>query len=293
MKNYLLIKNSTAKKEIFIKNLISTLNSKENFETYVFKSSEFSKNNNSERIIYIEPKELSKILKKLEDELFKRLMLISKHKYKDFRSCKRNGKYLKQIFIVIDNFKEIDFNNYQLIKLARIAMLSRLSGINLVITAHIKSFIPVNLKNELEIVNITKDFNFKDLILTGKESEKEKTSRKKLILFDFDGLVHQHSTNDWKGIDVITGGVVPGMKELIEELRKKYQIYIYSSRCLEQRGSNAIGKWLKEKEIEVDGITSKKLPYASILVDDRAVGFNGDVDKLKNDIENFKVWTEK
>jgi 5'(3')-deoxyribonucleotidase len=118
-------------------------------------------------------------------------------------------------------------------------------------------------------------------------------AKKKLILFDLDGVVHEHSTNNWKGIDVIDGNVVPGMKGLITELREKYQIYIYSSRCLENKGIKAIEKWLSKNGIVVDGITSKKLPYASIIVDDRCVNFNGSVDKLRKDIENFKVWTKK
>jgi trehalose-6-phosphatase len=118
-------------------------------------------------------------------------------------------------------------------------------------------------------------------------------TKKKLILFDFDGVVSQYSTNNWKGIDIIEGDVVPGMKELIAELREKYQIYIYSSRCSENKGIKAIEKWLNKKGIAVDGITSKKLPYASILVDDRAINFNGSVDKLRKDIENFQVWTKK
>jgi hypothetical protein len=116
---------------------------------------------------------------------------------------------------------------------------------------------------------------------------------KKLILMDFDGTIHSFSTNNWKGVDVIDGKVVPGMKELIKDLRKDYQVYVYSSRCLESKGIKAIEKWLKEKGIVVDGITSKKLPYASIIVDDRNIGFNGDAERLRNDIKNFKVWTKK
>lgn len=116
---------------------------------------------------------------------------------------------------------------------------------------------------------------------------------KKLILIDFDGTLHDHSTNKWKGVDIISGSLVPGMKELVEDLRKEYQIYIYSSRCLYPKGVNAIKKWIKEKGIEVDGITSKKLPYASMIIDDRNIGFNGSVEQLRKDIKNFKVWTKK
>lgn len=115
----------------------------------------------------------------------------------------------------------------------------------------------------------------------------------KTILFDFDGVIHNHSTNDWKGIDIIEGQPVEGIKDCIKNLRKTYKIVVYSSRCIETRGIEAIRAWLESQGIEVDGITKDKLSYASMIVDDRAINFNGDCKKLIGDIENFKIWTNK
>lgn len=113
------------------------------------------------------------------------------------------------------------------------------------------------------------------------------------ILLDFDGVLHDHSPLKWEGISVIKGQIVPGMKECIKELRKDYKIIIYSSRCMEPEGIKAIEKWLDQNDIIVDGITKDKLSYASIIVDDRAIQFNGSPDQLKKDIKRFKVWTKK
>ena len=112
----------------------------------------------------------------------------------------------------------------------------------------------------------------------------------KTILFDFDGVIHNHSTNKWKSIDIIEGQPVEGIRDCIKELRKTHKIVIYSSRCIKKKGRKAIKQWLIKNDIEVDGITKEKLSYASTIVDDRAVNFNGDVNKLLNDIKNFKVW---
>lgn len=116
---------------------------------------------------------------------------------------------------------------------------------------------------------------------------------KSTLLFDFDGVIHDHSTNKWKGVDIIEGQPVEGIKEFIEELRQKFKIIIYSSRCLEDKGINAILEWIDQQGIIVDGITSKKLPYATMIIDDRGINFDGDIDKLRTNIQTFKVWTKK
>lgn len=115
----------------------------------------------------------------------------------------------------------------------------------------------------------------------------------KTILMDFDGVIHDHSSNKWKAIDIIEGQPVEGIKECIKNLRATYKIVVYSSRCIEPKGIEAIKVWVDKNDIEVDGITKDKLSYASMIVDDRAINFNGDCNKLIGDIENFKIWTNK
>lgn len=109
----------------------------------------------------------------------------------------------------------------------------------------------------------------------------------KTFLMDFDGVIHDHSTNEWLGVSTIQGKPILGIKETIEKLRTKYKIVVYSSRCLYPGGAEAIQQWLSENNIIVDGITKDKLSYASIIIDDRAVNFSGDCDKLISDIDEL------
>ena len=68
---------------------------------------------------------------------------------------------------------------------------------------------------------------------------------------------------------------------MIEKLRKKYRLIVVSSRCREMKGKAAVQKWLKEQEIEVDGVTNEKEP-ALVYVDDRALTFDGDEKSFKS-----------
>lgn len=115
----------------------------------------------------------------------------------------------------------------------------------------------------------------------------------KTLLFDFDGVIHNNSNCIWKSEEIIEGCPVPGIKECINKLRETYKIVIYSTRCNKIEGMKAIKQWLDENYIVVDEIVNKKLSYATCFVDDRAVNFNGNTDKLMKDIENFKVWWKK
>ena len=58
------------------------------------------------------------------------------------------------------------------------------------------------------------------------------------------------------------------------------------------KGKAAVQKWLKEQEIEVDGVTNEKEP-ALVYVDDRALTFDGDVEKLQEQISGFKPWHKR
>ena len=117
---------------------------------------------------------------------------------------------------------------------------------------------------------------------------------KETIIFDFDGVIHQYS--GWKGPEVIDGEPVPGIREAIQEIRKKYRVVVYSTRCNAgdrlrggTTGMLAVKNWLLENDIKVDEVVNKKVP-AKLQIDDRAICFNGDSAGLLNKINNFKVW---
>lgn len=110
------------------------------------------------------------------------------------------------------------------------------------------------------------------------------------IVFDFDGVIHKYSKG-WQDGNIYDEPV-PGIRELIEELRKEYKVVIVSSRIENQEQFQKMFDWLKKYSIKVDDITNKKIP-ALVYVDDRTILFNGKTLNLKNQIKNFRTWNEK
>lgn len=112
--------------------------------------------------------------------------------------------------------------------------------------------------------------------------------KRKTIVFDFDGVIHKYSKGWQDGS--IYDKPVPGIRELIEELREEYEVVIVSTRAKDQLED--MMKWLKKYSIKVDYITELKMP-AIVYIDDRTILFNGNTLNLKHQIQNFKNWNEK
>ena len=114
------------------------------------------------------------------------------------------------------------------------------------------------------------------------------------IAFDFDGVINSY-TSGYQGITNIPDPPVEGIIELMEALYEKgWTIYIFSSRALTKEGEEAIWNYMsKYLDISIiEDVTPEKI-IADIYVDDRAVQFNGDVDDLENQINNFEPWYYK
>ena len=114
------------------------------------------------------------------------------------------------------------------------------------------------------------------------------TKFKPTIVFDFDGVIHSY-VSGWKGEDIINDPPVKGIKETLEKLSKKYRIIVVSSRCNTMEGISAIIDYMEKHKLYYDGVMKSK-PPAKLYIDDRGLTFNGDVNKLLNDIENFEHW---
>lgn len=114
---------------------------------------------------------------------------------------------------------------------------------------------------------------------------------KKTVIFDFDAVIHSY-VSGWQGATVINDEPVEGIKEEIERIRKKYKVVVVSSRCYQEGGIEAIKKWLDKYNIIVDDVTSEK-PPAVVIIDDRAICFDGNTSNLLERIDNFKVWNKK
>jgi phosphoglycolate phosphatase-like HAD superfamily hydrolase len=112
---------------------------------------------------------------------------------------------------------------------------------------------------------------------------------KQTIVFDFDGVIHSY-TSGWKGTTKITDPPVPGIKEAIDEIRAAgYEVVVVSTRCAVTDGKLAVANWLQEQGIQVDDICAHK-PPAIVYIDDRAICFDGNPNKLLNKIRDFKPW---
>ena len=107
---------------------------------------------------------------------------------------------------------------------------------------------------------------------------------KRTIVFDFDGVIHSY-TSGWKGEGVIPDPPVPGIKQVIDDLRSEgYEVVVVSARAASVEGRIAIRKYLKDHDIQVDEFTSLK-PPAIVYVDDRAICFDGHAETLLDKIK--------
>lgn len=112
---------------------------------------------------------------------------------------------------------------------------------------------------------------------------------KKTICFDFDWVIHWYRKgwHDWSIYDE----PVPWIKTAIEELRDRFRVVVYSTRCRLPEWVMLVNEWLKKYWIEVDEVSSTK-PIASVYIDDRWYKFTGNCYELVHDIENFKTRLE-
>jgi hypothetical protein len=114
---------------------------------------------------------------------------------------------------------------------------------------------------------------------------------KQTVIFDFDGVIHSYKSR-WTGTAIIPDPPVEGIREAIEEIRKHYKVVVVSSRCYQEGGIEAIRKWLKNYDIIVDDVTDEK-PPAVVIIDDRAITFDGNTVGLLNKIKEFKPWNKQ
>lgn len=114
---------------------------------------------------------------------------------------------------------------------------------------------------------------------------------KQTVIFDFDGVINSYASR-WQGADVIPDPPVTGIKKAIAEIRQHYRVVVVSSRCYQDGGIRAIKAWLEKYDITVDDVTDEK-PPAVVIIDDRAITFDGNTEGLLTKIKNFKPWNKK
>jgi hypothetical protein len=115
--------------------------------------------------------------------------------------------------------------------------------------------------------------------------------RKPTVIFDFDGVINSYSSG-WTGADSTPDPPVNGIREAIAQIRRYYRVVVVSSRCYHPGGIEAIRAWLGKYDIAVDDVTDEK-PPAKVIVDDRAINFDGNAAVLLEKINKFQPWTKR
>jgi trehalose-6-phosphatase len=107
-------------------------------------------------------------------------------------------------------------------------------------------------------------------------------SFKKRILIDLDGVLNEHATYDQDSIPPIKDGA----KEFLKKLNDKYDLVLFTSRNLKQAA-----KWLIDNDVDdyFSDVTNIKQP-AIMIIDDRAIRFNGDYEEVLEQALDFKPY---
>ena len=105
------------------------------------------------------------------------------------------------------------------------------------------------------------------------------------ILIDLGGVLNEYKGDfDENNIPKIKTGARNFIKKL-SKLFPECELYLYTS-----RNSLLASKWLVKYKLDkyFKDVTNIKLP-AMLTIEDRAVCFTGDFEKLYKDVKNFKV----
>jgi len=101
---------------------------------------------------------------------------------------------------------------------------------------------------------------------------------KKNVCVDVDGVLASWE-DGWHGVDHF-GKVVPGARELLSRLRKKYNVVIYSCRTNQKLDTKVniyglklrLRDWLESNNLEYDEIyCDNAKPIAAAYIDDKAI----------------------
>ena len=100
---------------------------------------------------------------------------------------------------------------------------------------------------------------------------------KNIVSVDLEGVLAVHG--EWKGVEHY-GEVIPGAREFLTELRKKYYIVIFTCRCNPELNNKytvpelkkLVEDWLKTNNMPYDDVyTEIGKPIAVAYVDDKGV----------------------
>lgn len=132
-------------------------------------------------------------------------------------------------------------------------------------------------------------------------------ARRYTIAVDFDSTIHSYTT-PWKAAHVIPDPPVDGALQWLRDMLVTFDVVVFSTRCKTWRGRRAMRRWLWEhdtggaisqaqwEDTEILGQVkfSKSKPIALILLDDRAVRFDGPgTFPSRDSIHRYIPWNKK
>lgn len=113
--------------------------------------------------------------------------------------------------------------------------------------------------------------------------QENKINKKQTILIDLDGVLNRYNGHFDKNY---IPEIKEGAKEFIIGLSKNFEIKLFTT-----RNKILTCKWLIKNNLEeyISDITNiKELSW--LYIDDRCIRFEGDYNKLEQEIKNFKTW---
>jgi len=107
-----------------------------------------------------------------------------------------------------------------------------------------------------------------------------------IVCIDFDGVLANY--DGWKGKEVL-GEPIKGAREFVDKMiGLGYTVIVFTT-----RESKYISPWLEKYGFPKMEVTSKKIP-AKVYIDDRCQKFEGDYQRLVEDLKSFDVhWRNK
>lgn len=115
----------------------------------------------------------------------------------------------------------------------------------------------------------------------------DKKRYKKLLLIDLDGVLNLYNGNyDENKISPIRDGAFLFLKKISLD----YRISIFTARNI-----NIVSQWIKDNNLNefIEEVTNIKSPFASVILDDRAINFDGDFIKAYKNIKEFQPHWKK
>ena len=119
----------------------------------------------------------------------------------------------------------------------------------------------------------------------------------KVVAIDLDGCIVDYSRG-WKGENVF-GAIIPGCREALKRMKAEgHKIIIHTCRSV----TKELIQYLDDSEIPYDSINEDVLythpqnnrkVHADVYIDDRAINFNGNWEKIPERVRGFMEWYKK